>query len=152
MRSRLLKTLLWAVVALVLGYIVAISIGLVAFEVFEVSQREGAAAMGLAFVISPFVAVVSSFTAAIWCWIASGRGVETPASSAPNRRRILRFVLVGAAGMFGWYAGTFLQWILAGRAYDSFVLALLVTIAPWLGLGTSAATAWWILRRPLSHA
>jgi hypothetical protein len=150
--SRLLRMVLWALLALVLGYVVAFAAGLLAFEVFDVSQREGAAAMGLAFVIAPFVAGVSSLTAAIWYWIASRTDVAPTASSTANRRRAYRVVVFIVAGAFGWYAGAFLQWMLAGQAYETFVLALTVALAPWLGLLGCAGTAGWILWRRQSSA
>jgi hypothetical protein len=63
MGLRFLKAALVALLALVAGYAAALGVGLVAFDVFEVSQREGANAMALAFVICPFVAVLSAVVA-----------------------------------------------------------------------------------------
>lgn len=151
MRARLLKMLLCALLALVLGYVVGLTAGLLAFQVFDVSQREGAAAMGLAFFIPPVVAVVSSLTAAVWYWIASGQGITPTAPSTANRRWVYRLVVVLAAGLFGWYGGIFVQWMLAGQAYETFLVALVVAVAPCLGLVASAGMASWILwRRPAS--
>ncbi len=144
MASRMLKTVLVALAALVAGYLVALGVGLVAFDVFEVSQREGAAAMGLAFIICPAVAIVCSLAAAIWYWIVSGR--RNPEVRAP-RGSAARLAWAFAAALGGWLAGLFLQWMLEGRSYETFIVALTVSLAPWLGaLGLAAAT-WFLLRR-----
>lgn len=56
---------------LVGGYVVALGLGLVAFEVFAVSQREGAAAMGLVFFIAPTAALVAAVVAGVWYLVRS---------------------------------------------------------------------------------
>ena len=71
--SRGMKTLLMTLAALVLGYLTAIGLGLIVFDVFDVSQREGAAAMGLVFILAPAAALLAAFVAAIWSWRAFGR-------------------------------------------------------------------------------
>lgn len=145
MGSRILRTLLVALAALVGGYLVALGVGLVAFDVFEVSQREGAAAMGLAFVIGPAVAIVCALVAGLWSWIIFGR--RNPQARAP-RGSAVRLVWTAVAALGGWLAGLFLQWMLEGRSYETFVVALAVSLAPWLGaLGLAAATWVLLLRR-----
>lgn len=140
----MLKTALVALAALVGGYLAAVGIGLVAFDVFEVSQREGAAAMGLAFVIGPAVAIACALVAGLWYWISSGR--RNPQIRAP-RGSAVRLAWAAAAAVGGWLAGFLLQWMLEGRSYETFIVALAVSLAPWLGaLGLAAAT-WFLLRR-----
>jgi hypothetical protein len=116
MGLRLLKMMLVALLALVLGYVAALGVGLVVFEVFEVSQREGANAMGLAFVICPFVAVISAVIAAIWYWISSGRRAATTSPTAVETRRgnAVRVFAIAVSVVVGWLAGTLLQWLLIG--------------------------------------
>ncbi len=144
MASRVLKAVLVALAALVVGYLVALGIGLVAFDVFAVSEREGAAAMGLIFVLCPAVAIACALVAGIWSWIVSGR--RHPQARAP-RGSAVRLALAAAAALGGWLAGLLLQWMLEGRSYETFILALAVSLAPWLGaLGLAAAT-WFLLRR-----
>jgi len=147
MGARLLKTLLWALLALVVGYAVAMGVGLVAFDVFEVSQREGAAAMGLAFFICPMVAVISAFAAAVWYWVASdGRSKEEKAE-AGRHRPLFPYLITIAATIIGWQAGAFLQWMLVGQAYETFIVALAVSLAPWAGAAALAVLTWWLVRR-----
>nr|WP_186363482.1 hypothetical protein [Rhizobium sp. ACO-34A] len=139
-----MKTLLVMLAALVGGYLTALGVGLAAFDIFEVSQLEGANAMGLAFFICPAVAVVSALAAGSWYWIVSGkRNPETKA--APGARSRIAWVAVAAVG--GWLAGLMLQWLLAGQSYETYVVALTVSLAPWLGAIGSAAAAWWMQRR-----
>jgi len=149
MGLRLLKTTLFALLALVVGYAAALGIGLVAFDVFEVSQREGANAMALAFVICPFVAVLSAVVAAMWYWIASGRRASTPnptARAAP-RGSAARVTAIAVSVVIGWLAGTLLQWVLAGRSYETFVVALAVSMAPWIGVIVLGGITWRLTRQ-----
>ena len=148
MGLRLLKMALIALLALVVGYATALGVGLVAFDVFEVSQREGANAMALAFVICPFVAVLSAVVAAIWYWIASGRRTATtsPAAVETPRGNAVRVFSVAVSVVVGWLAGTLLQWVLAGRSYETFVVALAVSMAPWIGVIVLGGVTWWLTR------
>jgi len=149
MGLRLLKLALVALLVLVLGYAVALGIGLIAFEVFEVSQREGANAMGLLFVICPSVAVLSALIAAIWYWIASGRRAATtaPAAVAARRGSAGRVFAIALSVVIGWLAGMLLQWVLAGRSYETFVVAFAVSMAPWLGVIVLGSATWWLTRQ-----
>lgn len=148
MGRRLLRLGLVTLLALVLGYLAALGIGLVAFDVFKVSQREGASAMGLVFFICPLVAVISALIAAIWYWVVSGRrvspagfdGTEAPRS---NGARVLQIV---AAIALGWLSGELLQWMLAGRSYDTFIVAFAVSMAPWIGAVALGSVTWWLTR------
>jgi hypothetical protein len=146
---RLLKMALVALLALVVGYAAALGVGLVAFDVFEISQREGANAMALAFIICPFVAVLSAVVAAIWYWIASDRRATTtnPAAVRASRGNAARVVAIAVSVVVGWLAGTLLQWVLAGRSYEAFVVALAVSTAPWIGMIVLAGGTWWLTRQ-----
>lgn len=149
MGLRLLKLALIALLALLVGYATALGVGLVVFDVFEVSQREGANAMGLAFVICPFVAVLSAVVAAIWYWIASGRRTAITRSAAVEtpRGNAVCVISVAVSVVVGWLAGTLLQWVLAGRSYETFVVALTVSMAPWIGVIVLGCVTWWLTRR-----
>ena len=149
MGLRLLKMALIALLALVLGYALALGVGLVAFDAFEVSQREGANAMALMFVICPFVAVLSALVAAIWYWIASGRRAATTSPATVNVRRgnAGRIFAIAVSIVVGWLAGILLQWVLAGRSYETFVVALAVSLAPWLGVIVLGGATWWLTRQ-----
>lgn len=144
MASRVLKTVLVALAAVVAGYLAALGIGLVAFDVFQVSQREGAAAMGLVFVIGPAVAIICALVAGLWYWIFSGR--RNLQARAP-RGSAARLGWAFAAALGGWLAGLLLQWMLQGRSYETFVVALTVSPAPWFGALGFAAATWLLLRR-----
>lgn len=144
MGKRLLKTVLVMLAALVGGYLAALGVGLAAFDFFEVSQFEGANAMGLAFFICPLAAVVSALVAGIWYWIVSGRS-NPETRTAPGAKTRVAWVAVAAVG--GWLAGLLLQWFLAGQSYETYIVALAVSLAPWLGAIGSAAAALWMQRR-----
>lgn len=144
MGSRILKTLLVALAALVAGYLAALGVGLVAFDLFKVSEREGAAAMGLAFFIGPAVAIGCALVAGPWYWIFSGR--RKPEARAP-RGSAVRLIWAVAAALGGWLAGLLLQWMLEGQSYETFLVALAVSLAPWLGALGFAAATWLLLRR-----
>ncbi|QQS10543.1 MAG: hypothetical protein IPK81_12765 [Rhodospirillales bacterium] len=145
MGLRLLKAALIALLALVLGYAAAFAIGLVAFEVFAVSQREGANAMGLAFIIAPLVAVICAIVAAVWYLIASGRAPADPTSEAPrgNGRRI---GLIVAMALLGWLIGKAVQWLAGGGSFDSSLPALAMWMADWIGAAVLGGTTWFVTR------
>ena len=149
MDLRLLKTTLIALLALVAGYAAALGVGLVAFEVFEVSQREGANAMALAFVICPFVAVLSAVVATIWYWIASGQRAATtnPTAAGVPSGSAARVAGITVSVVVGWLAGMLLQWVLAGRSYETFAVALAVSTAPWIGMIVLGGVTWWLTRQ-----
>ena len=149
MSLRLLKMALTALLALVVGYATTLGVGLVAFDFFEVSQREGDNAMALAFVICPFVALLSAVVAAIWYWIASDRRTATtsPAALETSRGNAVRVFSVAVSCVVGWLAGTLLQWVLAGRSYETFVVALTVSMAPWIGGIVLGGVTWWLIRQ-----
>lgn len=71
-----------ALLALVVGCAVALGLGLVVLDVFEFSQREGANAMALAFILCPLVAVLTAVVNAIRYWIVSARRTATTDSTA----------------------------------------------------------------------
>ena len=148
MGLRFLKAALVALLALVVGYAAALGVGLVAFDVFEVSQREGANAMALAFVICPSVAVLSAAVATIWYWIASGRRAATrnPIAAVAHRGNAARVAAIAVAVVIGWLAGALLQWMLAGRSYEAFIVALAVSTAPWIGAIVLGGLTWWLTR------
>jgi hypothetical protein len=150
MGLRFLKMLLIALLALVVGYATALGLGLVAFELFEVSQREGAAAMGLAFVISPFAAVISAIVAVIWYWIASAPRTATPHSTAlpASRGRGPRVLVIVASVVAGGLGGSLLQWLFAGQSYEMFIVAFAMASAPWIGAIVLGLVAWWMTRHP----
>lgn len=149
MGLRFVKAALVALLALVVGYAASLGVGLLAFDIFEVSQREGANAMALAFVISPFVAVLCAVVATIWYWVASGRRDATrgPTAGAAPRGNGPRATAIAVSVVTGWLAGTLLQWVLAGRSYEAFIVALAVSMAPWIGAIVLGGVAWWLTRR-----
>lgn len=144
MGSRLLKTLLVAFATLVAGYLAALGLGLVAFDVFDVSEREGAAAMGLAFVIGPAMAIACALIAGLWYWIVSGR--RNPQARAP-RGSAVRLVWTTVAALGGWLAGLLLQWMLADRSFETFIVALAVSEAPVIAAFLAAVATGLLLRR-----
>lgn len=144
MGSRLLKTLLVALAALVAGYLAALGLGLVAFDVFDVSEREGVAAMGLAFVIGPAMAIACALIAGLWYWIVSGR--RNPQARAP-RGSAVRLVWTAVAALGGWLAGLLLQWMLADRSFETFIVALAVSEAPVIAAFLAAVATGLLLRR-----
>ena len=122
---------------------------MVAFDVFEVSQREGANAMALAFVICPSLAVPSAVVATIWHWIASGRRAATRNHTpvVAHRGNVARVAAIAASVVIGWLAGALLQWMLAGRSYEAFIVALAVSAAPWIGVIILGGLTWWLTRQ-----
>lgn len=146
---RIAKLLAIILLAMVLGYVVSLIIGVVAFDVFDVSQREGANAMALAFFISPLCAVISGVIGGIWYWIASGRKPAMPQGMVEESRSgSWRPVLtIAAAAAVGYLAGLFFQWMLAGRSYDTYLAALAVGLAPLMAAAVFGGIAWAVVRR-----
>lgn len=148
MMSRGMKTLLVTLLALVVTYLAAIGLGLIAFDVFAVSQREGAAAMGLVFILAPAAALLGAFVAAIWSWRAFGRPKGEAATATPGRKRgAIRLAVMAAAALGGWMAGTLLQWLLWGQSFEMYLVALVVSEAPMIGAFGAAAATGLLLRR-----
>lgn len=148
MMSRGMKTLLVTLLALVVTYLAAIGLGLIAFDVFDVSQREGAAAMGLVFILAPAAALLGAFVAALWSWRAFGRSkAEAETAGSGRKRGAIRLAVMAAAALGGWMAGTLLQWLLWGRSFEMYLVALVVSEAPMIGAFGAAAATGLLLRR-----
>ncbi|PWV99120.1 hypothetical protein DFR52_104412 [Hoeflea marina] len=148
MGLRLFKTALVALAVLVGAYAAALGIGLLVFDLLDVSDREGANAMGLAFVICPAVALVAALAASIGYFVASGR---SPATVAAPRRPAGPWLMAGTAAIGGFLGGWLLQWMLWGRSYETYLAAFAVSMAPWIGaIGLSGLTL--SLARPRDRA
>lgn len=62
----MLRVILWAIAGCVGGAAAAMAIGIAAGEVFDISQAEGAYAMGVAFFWTPLGGLVGAVAAGIW--------------------------------------------------------------------------------------
>jgi len=100
--------------------------------------------MGLAFVIGPAVAIACALIAGLWYWIVSGR--RNPQARAP-RGSAVRLVWTAVAALGGWLAGLLLQWMLAGRSFETFIVALAVSEAPVIAAFLAAVATGLLLRR-----
>ena len=61
-----MRVLLWGLAGLVLGAVLAFGIGITLPEIFTISQREGAYAMGVLFFWTPAGAVLGAIAGGIW--------------------------------------------------------------------------------------
>lgn len=61
-----LTAILWFFLGLIVTWIATVAIGIVYMELAGTSQAEGAAAMGLVFIIGPTVGIVGAIVAAIY--------------------------------------------------------------------------------------
>lgn len=148
----------WGIVGgiagLVAGFVATIAIGLVAFEIFNVSQREGAAAMGLVFFIGPIGALMGAIMGAGLAVFLARRSIRT-AGGTPGRtipRPLRLIVAVVAGGVLGYWIGLgLLHLVLALRGpqvFDSYAVALALGHIPTFTiLATAAFGAWIVLRR-----
>ncbi len=148
--------LLWAVIGLVGGFVAAVAIGLVVFEVFGVSQREGAAAMGLVFVIGPFVACLTALAAGATAAVVTRRrelrregGDIAP---RPPQGRGVRAAIGGGLGLVGGYGaavfGLFVFYRLTGSPYfDSYGWALAAAWAPFAAAAAGCGLGLWVALR-----
>lgn len=148
--------IVWALIGLVGGYIAAVAIGLVLFEVFSVSQREGAAAMGLAFVIGPFVACLTALAAGATAAVVTRRrelrreGGEITARQPAGRG--VRAAIGGGLGLVGGYGaavlGLFVFYRLTGSPYfSSYAWALAASWAPFAGAAAGSGLGLWLALR-----
>ncbi|AVO44507.1 hypothetical protein [Phreatobacter cathodiphilus] len=148
--------LLWAVIGLVGGFLAAVAIGLVLFEVFDVSQREGAAAMGLVFVIGPFVACLTALATGATAAVVTRRrelrregGDVAPRQPAP---RGVRAAIGGGLGLVGGYGaavlGLFAFYQLRGTPYfTSYGWALAASWAPFVTAAAGCGLGLWVALR-----
>lgn len=137
---------------LVLGYVATVAIGIVAMEVFQVSQREGAAAMGLAFVIGPLGGLVSAAIGAVWAVLAIRRRMrrreDGTLGAAQPWTPTSRIVLGILIGLVAGYAAAWLliQIFYAARGsqyFATYVAALIVAWTPIvLALGCAGLGGW----------
>lgn len=117
----------WGLIGLVGGYVATVAIGIVLFDIFQVSQREGAAAMGLAFVIGPFVACIIALAAATTAALVVSRRdrLRDGAQMSPARPwgRGPRAVIGAILGVVGGYGAALLMlagfYALRGSPYFS---------------------------------
>lgn len=153
----------WGIVGgmagLVAGFVATVAIGLVAFEIFDVSQREGAAAMGLVFFMGPVGAVMGAIMgAALAVWLARRMASAARPGSGASTSRPLRLVLATVAGaILGYWTGLgLLHLTLAlrgSRSFDSHAIAYALSNIPTLVMLAGAGLgAWLTLRRRAGQA
>lgn len=141
------------IVGLVAGFAATVAIGLVAFEIFRVSQREGAAAMGLVFLVGPVGALMgAAIGAAFAVWFARRSIRAAGGAPAPVGSRPLRLVLGTVAGAFlGYWVGLgLLHLALAlrgSRSFDSYALAYALSNVPPLAMLAGAGLGAWLVLR-----
>lgn len=128
-----LRSIMAFLAAATAGYILAIGIGLVLSDYFNVSQLEGANAMGLIFMIGPTVALISGTIAAIFV------GLRTSArmGHAPPRAGSVMLQIVGAVvgATLGNAVGTGLQkLVFAGQSFEIDAIAFLIAFLPELAM------------------
>jgi hypothetical protein len=93
--------LAFALIGLVGGYAATLGIGVVLMDLFQVSQREGAAAMGLAFVIAPLGACATAIAAAATAAVVTGRRERARQGGSLGPSRPWSRTARGVAGGFG---------------------------------------------------
>lgn len=136
------------IVAFMLGAIAgwaAVMAGYVVYaEMFEVFDREGRMAMGMAFGIGPIVAVACGLAAAVWAVIRrhrrDRRRARVPPPALPRWQRVLLAVVLPAAAAYCVVA--IAVWLFGSGAYASYPAALAVSLAP-LAAGAAAAVLGW---------
>ncbi|MBL8568347.1 MAG: hypothetical protein JNK84_04615 [Phreatobacter sp.] len=128
----------FALIGLVGGYAATLGIGIVLMEVNGVSQREGAAAMGLAFIIAPIGACVTAIVTASTAAVITGRRErDRLGGTLPPRQPWGRTARGAAGGLGGFVLGygaavliLFAFYQLRGSPYfETYVWAL---AAAWL--------------------
>jgi hypothetical protein len=139
---------LFGLIGLVGGYAATLGIGIVLMDIWKVSQREGAAAMALAFVFAPMgaclAAIVAAATAAI---VTRRRQREHEAISVaprPGWSRRTRGIVGGLGGFVLGYGAAVLIlalfYQLRGSPYfSSYLWALAAAWAPFVLAGLGAA-------------
>lgn len=140
--------LAFALIGLVGGYLATLGIGIVWMEVFRVSQREGAAAMGLVFVIAPLGACITAIVSAATAAVITARNQRERhgGSASPPRpwSRTARGLAGGLGGfILGYGAAMLVLYVffqLRGSPYfSSYLWALAAAWLPFaLGLAGAA--------------
>jgi hypothetical protein len=147
---------IWGLISLVGGYVATVAIGLVLFDIFRVSQREGAAAMGLAFVIGPFVACLIALVAATVAAImvsrrdrARAEGQLPPAQPWGRGPRAVLGAILGAVGGYGLAIALLaLFYALRGSPYfSSYAWALAAAWTPFIAAIAGGGLGIWIAMR-----
>ncbi len=152
---------LFGLIGLVGGYAATLGIGIVLMEVWQVSQREGAAAMGLAFVIAPMGAVVMAIVAATLAALTTARRQRAAdgvvVAPRPAMGRTGRMILWGIAGFVLGYGAAVLTlavfYQLRGTPYfSSYFWAYAAAWFPFALAFGGATVGVLIARRPLPEA
>ncbi len=139
---------LFGLIGLVGGYAATLGIGIVLMEVWKVSQREGAAAMALAFVFAPMGACLTAIVAAAAAAVITRRRQRefeaVSVAPRPGWSRRTRGIVGGLVGfVLGYGAAVLILAVfyqLRGSPYfDSYFWALAAAWSPFLlaGLGTA---------------
>jgi hypothetical protein len=148
--------LVWGLIGLVGGYIAAVGIGIVLFEVFRVSQREGAAAMGLVFVIGPFVACLVALASAATAAVVTRRRERQREGGhvAPRRPwgRNTRAAVGAVLGLIGGYGAAVIVlaafYALRGSPYfSSYAWAYAAAWTPFLAAALGGGFGVWLALR-----
>lgn len=141
-----MRTVVRVVLAFLFGfiatYVVAVTAAFTYAHVNNVFDRDGGMSMGIIFLLGPALGVIGGILAAIFFSIWLGRrdaaragGTPPPRQGAPGARVA---VVAIVCGIVGYLVGSFVLWIMQGMSFESYLVALTVSMLPWiLGLGAA---------------
>lgn len=141
--------LLAFLLGLVVGWVAAAAVGLGYMEFADVFDRDGGISMGIVFGIGPLVGIACGALAAIVTIVRMCRRRTATADTAPltaplasRRQRIAIGIVAGA--LFGYFGARGLMWLNGPLAFQSYYVALAVSLAPLLATVAFAALGWWL--------
>lgn len=148
-----MRTVVRVVLAFLFGfvatYVIAVTAAFTLAHVNNVFDRDGGMSMGIVFLIGPAAGLIGGILAAIFIPMRLARRDLSRAERAlppPSPGGARTAIAAIVCGIAGYLAGRFVLWMMAGMSFDSYAVALTISMLPWLLALAGAGLAMLALR------
>jgi hypothetical protein len=141
-----MRTVVRVVLAFLFGfiatYVVAVTAAFTYAHLNNVFDRDGGMSMGIIFLLGPALGLLGGILAGTFFPIWLGKrdaarvgGTPPPRQGAPGAHVAVVAII---CGIVGYLVGRFVLWMMQGMSFESYFVALTVSMLPWiLGLGAA---------------
>jgi len=146
-----MRTVVRVVLAFLFGFVAAYVIAVTAAFTYahlnNIVDRDGGMSMGIVFMIGPLAGAIGGILTAIFIPMRLARRDLARGESPPAGGGARTAIVAIVCGIAGYLIGRFVHWLMAGMSFDSYAVALAVSLLPWLLALTGAGLAILLLRR-----